>query len=249
MDLPRSALEEHCRAGRSRRTRGEDVVDQEEAGRHGSTWVSFEGTGHRPEPLLPVPAGLRRRRLRPTDEGDRGEIQLVRERPREHTSLVEAALGPPPGCERHPCHGVGRRRAERRQGGCECLADPAPPGELQPVDRGLGRAAVGERRSRRRDRRRRTVRASLDVRGQGSTATIAPRWRQWEELPRARRAERPRACATPGAGPREENVDRPLQHGVTLRRVADTVQGSATSIGSPAPLTATVRACWVFNSG
>jgi hypothetical protein len=249
MDLPRSALEEHCRAGRSRRTRGEDVVDQEEAGRHGSTWVSFEGTGHRPEPLLPGPAGLRRRRLRPTDEGDRGELQPATERSREHTRLVEPALGPPPGGERHPGHGVGRRRAERGQGGRERVADPSPPGELQAVDRRAGGAAVREGRSGGRDRCRRAVPAPIDVDGRGAPAAAAPGRFERDQLTGARGAERPRARAASGARPREEDVDHGLEHGGTLRRAADTAQGSESSTGSPAPLTAIVRIRWTFSSG
>jgi hypothetical protein len=241
MDLLGPALEERCRAGRGRRARREHVVDQEEAGRDGSTWVPLERAGHRPEPSLPGPAGLRCGRRRPADEGDRRELQPASERPREHTSLVEPALGPPPGGERHPGHGVGRRRAERGEGGRERVADPSPPGELQPVDRRAGGSQVREGRSGGRDRRRRTVPAPIDVDGGRTPASTAPGRLERDQRTGARRAERPRARAASRARPREEDVDHGLEHGGTLRRAADTPQGNETSTGSPAPLTAIVR--------
>jgi hypothetical protein len=227
MDLARSSLAERCGAGRSRGARGEHVVDEKKACRRWPTRDAPERIGHRLDPFFSGQARLRSGRLRPADEGGRGQFQLAGERPREHASLVEAALGPPPGCERNPRHDVGRRRAERSQGGCERLPDPSPPGELQPVDRGLGRSSVGERRSRRRDRGRRTVPASLDVRRQGSPATTAPRRLEREQLPGACGAERPRACTATGAGPWEENVDRSIEHGGTLRRAADMLRATA----------------------
>jgi len=226
MDLARSSLEERCGAGRSCGSRGEDVVDEEEARRRGATRDASERTGHRLHPFFAGQARLRRGGLRPADEGRRWELQLACERPREHASLVEASLGPPPGCERNPRHGVGRRRAERSQGGGECLPDPSPPGELQPVDRGLGRSPIRERRPRRRDGPRRTVAASLDVRRQRPPATTAPRRLEREQLPAACRAERPRACTATGAGPWEEDVDRSIEHGGTLHRAADTLRAA-----------------------
>jgi hypothetical protein len=227
MDLARSSPVERCGAGRSRGPGGEHIVHEEETCRRRPTGDASESFGHRLGPFFAGQARLRSGRLRPADEGGRGDLELACERAREHASLVEAALGPPPGCERNPRHGVGRRRAERGQGGCERLPDPSPSGELQPVDRGLGRSPVRERRSRRRDRRRRTVPASLDVRRQGSAAATAPRRLEREELPGACGAERPRARSATGAGPWEENVDRSIEHGGTLRRAADTLRGAA----------------------
>jgi hypothetical protein len=248
MDLARSSLEERCGAGRRRGSRGEDVVDEEEARRRGATRDASERIGHRLHPFFAGQARLRRGGPRPADEGRRWELQLPCERPREHASLVESALGPPPGSERHPRHGVGRRRAERCQGAGERLPHPSPAGELQAVDGLAGRAAVRERRSRRRDRRRRAVAALVEVPEGGPAAAPAPRRSQRFESAHAGPAERPRACAAPGAGPWEEDIDRPVEHGVTLRRAPDT-QGSLTSIGSPAPFTAIVSAPWVFRRG
>jgi hypothetical protein len=249
VDIAPSRFHERCGAGRSRGAGGEHVVDQEESGRCGPVRDASERIGHRPHAFLPGPARLRSGRLRPADEGGRGEIELACERPREHASLVEAALGPPPGRERDPGHRVGRRRAERRQGRCERLPHASPTGELQSVDRGPGGSLVREGGSRRRDGRRGTVPASIHVHRRRPPTVTAPRWLQREEFPGARGAERPRACAASGAGPREENIDRAIEHGGTLRRAADTVQDNGTSIGSPAPLTAIVSTCWIFSSG
>ncbi len=241
MDLARTRLEERSGAGRSGRARGEHVVDQEQASRRGLPGDVCERIGHRLQSLLSRPSSLWSGRLRPPDEGARGKIQLACERPREHTSLVETALGPPPARERHPRDGVGRRRAERRESPRERLTDPAPPGELQSVDGGSSRSPVRERGSRRRDRRRRAVTASIDVGGRGSSAPTTPRGLQRNELPGTRPAERPRARAASGAGPWEHDVDRPIEHVGTLAPADDTAQGNKTSIGPAAPLIEMVR--------
>ena len=47
-------------------------------------------------------------------------------------------------------------------------------------------------------------------------------------------------------GRERRSLDRARRNATSRRRHA---QGSGTSIGSPAPLTAIVRACWVFNNG
>jgi hypothetical protein len=253
MDLARTRLEERSGAGRSGRARGEHVVDQEQASRRGLPGDVRERIGHRLQSLLSGPSSLWSGRLRPSDEGGRGKIQLACERPREHAGLVETALGPPPARERHPGDGVGWRRAERRQGCRERLPHPAPPGELQSVDRSASGPLVGEGRSRRRDRRRRAVPTSVHVDGRGSSAATAPRRLQRDEVPGTLRAERPRAFAASGAGPWEQDVDGPIErlrsHRGTLRRAADTVQGRWTSIDPPAPLIAIVRTRWVFSTG
>jgi hypothetical protein len=235
MDLARSSLAEACGASRSGGARGEDVVDEEETCRRWPTGYAPKRIGHRLHPFFAGQAGLRSGRLRPADEGGRGQLQLACERPREHASLVEAALGPPPACERNPRHGVGRRRAERSKGGCERLPDPSPPGELQPMDRGLGRSPVRERRPRGGDRPGRTVPASLDVRRKGSPAARAPRRLEREELPGAGRAEGPRAPCAAGAGTWEENVDRSIEHGGTLRGAADTLRAGEPRSGRRRP--------------
>jgi hypothetical protein len=235
MDLVRSPLQEGCGAGRRRGARGEDVVDQQEAGRHRLLWDACERIPHRLQSFLACASCLRGGRLRPADEGDRREIELACERACEHTSLVEAALGPPPGRERHPRHGVRRRRAECGQCRSERLPHPAPAGELQPMDRGPGGSPVRERRAGRRDRRRGTVPASIHTRVGRSAAATAPRRLQRDELSGACRTERPRACAASGAGPWEEHVDRAIErvlsHGGTLRRAADTIRA-----GEPRPV-------------
>ena len=86
-----------------------------------------------------------------------------------------------------------------------------------------------------RDRCRRAVATSIHVdgamggRSDGTTAAPGGRGRRHPS------AERPRACAASGAGAREQDVDGPferrLEHGGTLRRAADTAQGSGTSTG------------------
>ena len=248
------AFEERGGAGRSRRARGEDVVDQEQASRRTASRDACERIPHRVQSLLPRPTGLRSGRPRPADEGDRGEVQLACERPREHASLVEAALGPPPGRERHPGHGVGRRRAERRQCRGERVSHPAPSGELQAVDRFASRSSVRERRPRRRDRRRRTVPASIHGRRRGPAAATTPRRLQRDELPGARCAERPRARAASGADTREQDVDRAIEglrshrgHASACRRHGSG-QRDLDRVGRrPGPRSSGIRC--VFNSG
>ena len=245
----RSPFPEGARTRRRRGTCGEDVVDEQDARRHRSLWDACECIPHRFHPLPTGPSRLGGGRLRPADERDRREIELACERPREHASLIEAALGPATGCERHPRHGVCRRRAERGERRGERLPHPAPAGELHPMDRRLGRPPVRERRTRRHDRRRGTVPASIHGRVRRPAAANAPRRLQRDELPGARGAERPQARAASGAGPWEEHVDRALEHGGTLRRASDTDQGKGTSTGPAAPLTPIVRTSWVLSSG
>ena len=249
MDLPCPCLEERCRAGRGRRARGEDVVDEEEPKRRRTVRDACEGARHRPQSLFPAASRLGSGRFRPADERGRGQPELTAESPREHASLIEAALGPPPGSERYPRHGVGRRRAERGECGRERLPDAAPPGELQPVDGGPGGSSVDERRPSGRDLCRRAVSTAIQVGDRREAAATAPRWLQGDQRTGARLAERPGARAAAGAGPWEQHVDRAIEHGATLRRAADTDQGSRTSTASSAPLTEIVTTACVFKTG
>ena len=110
-------------------------------------WDAREVTRHRQEPLLSGPARLWGGGGRPADVRGRRELEVSCQRLREHASLVEAALGPPPGRERHPGHGVGRRWTDLGQSGRERLPDPPPSRELQPMDGLPRRSPIRERRA------------------------------------------------------------------------------------------------------
>ena len=252
MDLPSAGLGEHRGTGGYRGAGGEDVVHQEDPRWRRTAGGGRERAVHRPHPLLTRPTRLRSGGRRPPDEGDRREVELAGEGPCEHTRLVEPSLGPPPASERHPRHGVGRRRAERRHGGRERLPHPSPSRELQPVDRVASRPPIRERGTGRSDRRRRTVATGIDLRGRRTAAAPTPRRLQGNEGIRAALAERPRTHAAPSTGPWEEDVDRPIErrlshgrHATARRRHA---QGSGTSIGS-ASLTEILTTDWVFSTG
>jgi hypothetical protein len=249
VDLPGAGVDERCGAGRCGGAGGEHVVDEQEPGWGGAARDPGEGAPHRPQALLATAASLRGGGPGPADVGGRREPELACERPREHASLIEPALGPPPGRERDPRHGIGRRRAEGREGPGERLPDASPAGELQTMDGGAGRTSIRERRPRGGDGLRRTVAAPVDrLRGRPSAAP-APRRPQRLERLDADRTERPRARATPGTGPWEQEVHGPIEHRVTLRGAPDTHQGRGTSTGCPAPLTAIVSTLCVFRTG
>ncbi len=220
VDLARPGLEERSRAGRSGRARRQHVIDEEQSRWRRLPGDAYERIGHRLQSLFAGSPRLWSGRLRPPDEVGRGEIQLACERLREHASLVETPLGPPPARERHPRHRVGRRRAEHRESRCERLPDPTPPGELQTMDRRPSGPAVGERGARRCDLRRGAVTASIHVLRRRPSASTAPRWLQRDELPGTRLAERPRARAASRAGTREDDVDRSIEHLPVHRRHA-----------------------------
>ncbi len=252
VDLARASLDERCGAGRDGGPCREDVVDQEEPARRRSMRDAREDTRHRPEPFVSGPARLWGRGGRPADVGGRRELEVACQRLREHASLIEAALGPPPGSERYPGHGVGRGRTDLGQSGCERLPDPSPSRELQAMDGLPRRSPIRERRADGCDRPRRAIGAPIDVRARRPAAATAPRRLQGNEGARTRLAEGPRARAAPGARPREQDVDRPsdrrVAHRRTLRRATDTPQGRGTSTGS-APLITIVTTEWVFRSG
>ena len=235
VDLPNAGLGKDRGTGGYRRARGEDVVHQEDPRRRRAAGGGCERTVHRPQPLLTRPTRLRGGGRPPPDEGDRWEVELAGEGACEHARLVEPALGPPPASERHPRHGVGRRRAERRHGGRERLPHPSPPRELQPVDGVAGRPPIHERGTGRVDGRRRTVATGIDLRGRRTAAAPAPRRLQGNQGCRAALAERPRARTTPGTGPGEEDVDRSIEHrlshGGTLRGAADTLRAAGPRSG------------------
>ena len=239
VDLACSCLDEGCGAGRGGRTRRQDIVDQEEPRRRRPMRDVCEDIRHRAQALFSAAAGLWSRVPRSANEGSRREAELPRERSREHGGLVEAALGPPPAGERYPRHGVGGRRADLGESGGERVADPPPSRELEAMNRLLRGSPIREGRAHGRDGRRGAIWAPIDVRARRPAAPAAPRRLQGDERARALLAEGPRAGAASRARPREQDVDRPfdhlLAHRGTLRRAADTPQGSGTSTGS-APL-------------
>jgi len=96
VDLASPSLEEGCGAGRGGRTRGQDVVDEQEALRRLFAGDAREGICHGEQSLLAGAAGLRDGLPRPSHERVRGETEFPGERSREDARLVESALGPPP---------------------------------------------------------------------------------------------------------------------------------------------------------
>jgi hypothetical protein len=84
------------------------------------------------------------------------------------------------------------------------------------VDRLAGRTPVREGRPRRRDRRGRAVGASVDVRRARPAAATAPRWGEGVQLRRTRRAERPRTPPASRARTREQHVEPPSEHALTI---------------------------------
>ena len=203
VDLARACLDERCGAGRDGGPRREDVVDQEEPRRRRPMWDAREDTRHRQEPLLSGPARLWGGGGRPADVRGRRELEVACQRLREHASLIEAALGPPPGRERHPGHGVGRRWTDLGQSGGERLPDPPPSRELQAMDGLPGRSPIRERRADGRDRPRRAIGTPIDVRARRPAAATAPRRLQGDEGARTssrRRATVPRRTPRRPAG-------------------------------------------------
>ena len=236
VDLPNAGLGKDRGTGGYRRARGEDVVHQEDPRRRRAAGGGCERTVHRPQPLLTRPTRLRGGGRPPPDEGDRWEVELAGEGACEHARLIEPALGPPPASERHPRHGVGRRRAERRHGGRERL----PPPLATPRT-----SACGRRRGPAPDTRTRERAESMGAGGQSrqeSTSVGAGRpQRRHHGGCRGTRAaaqrsqERPRARTAPGTGPGEEDVDRSIEHrlshGGTLRGAADTLRAAGPRSG------------------
>ncbi len=221
MDLAGAGLRQGSRARGGRGPGREDVVHEQEARRRGAPGQRRERAPHRRQPFRAPVAGLGVGRADPPDEGPGGETELARERSREHASLIEPAFGPTPARERHPRHGVGRRRAERGHGAGQGRPHASPAGELQAVDRGARRTPVRERGPCGRDRPGGAIAACVDVERGGSAAPSAPRRTQRLELVGARLAERPRACAAPRAGPGEEDVHSTVEHDATVPGASD----------------------------
>ena len=249
VDLARSPLEERCSARRSRGARRQHIVDEKEASRRGATGDASERIGHRQHPFLAGPAGLGSGRLRPSDEGDRREIQLACERPREHAEPGRSRARPAAGMRAAP---TSRRRP---------AAGRAPPGRrrMPPRPRASRRTSAGgprpwpvpgrrtplaPTRSAPEDSPRISRRSWAGVdRNDGTTVASAggapPRTSRRTATGLRHNRRRP-------SGRERRSPSPARRHATSCRRHG---QGSATSIGSPAPLTAIVRACWVFNSG
>jgi hypothetical protein len=91
------------------------------------------------------------------------------------------------------------------------------------MDRGSCRPLERERRPGMRDLHGWTLAASghLSIEGRGATS-CAPRGRQRVETTGASLTERPRGRAAPGAARREDDIERPRQHGPTIGLGCDT---------------------------
>jgi hypothetical protein len=151
----------------------EDIVHEQDAGWRGAE--RHEGPSHRASALRPATAGLGGGGDRAPKEWPGRDGKLAAQCDREGASLIVAPLGEAATSERHPGEHVGGRwiggghRARQRRG------HAFPPGELQPVDRGLRGTFVQERCPGARQRLRGTVRTTRDGDRTRSPAPRAPR--------------------------------------------------------------------------
>jgi hypothetical protein len=142
-----------------RRARGEDVVDEQHAGRH-RTSPHGERAVHRASALLTTTPCLRPRGHTPDQELRHRAIEPAAERDGQRARLVVAALGQPSACERDPRHDVGvRQLVARRDRGGKGARHVTPPRELQPVHGSPGWTLVQEGCARARHRRGRAFAA------------------------------------------------------------------------------------------
>ena len=215
-----------------RRAGGEHVVDQEHASGHARTSKGFECAPHRLASFLARASRLRRRRDRTTRQPNDGEIEPRPDGDGERSSLVVTAFRQPAACERHPRDRVGRRRTRGDHGIGQRRRHASPPRELQPMDRRAGRTRVQERRPGRLHRRRRAVATPGHERRTRSATTFAPRWCQGDEREATVVAERPRTHAAARTPRREDDVERPGEHGETVARATDMPADRATAGGA-----------------
>ena len=222
-DARRSVREQNLGARGGGRSGGEHVVDEEHMIRHDRAIASDERSAHRRSPRLSIPSGLRTGRDDPAKQPSHRKLGLPADSHREHPRLIEPPLGLSSPGERHPCHDVGSRRNARRHRRAERPADASHPPVLEVMDRGSSRPLERERRPGMRDLPGWTLAASghLSIGGRGATS-CAPRGRQRAEATGASLTERPRGRATPRAARREDDIERPGQHGPTIGPGCDT---------------------------
>jgi hypothetical protein len=221
VDIGRARIEEGRRRGSERRSGREDVVDEQDTRRRCAD--GSERTRHRGPAFGGRPASLRRGIDRAQQQAPRGSVDPSAERHGQRAGLVVPTLGATPARQGDPCHDVHRRQVvDGRHRPGERRRDVAPPREFQPVDRSSRGPRVDERRTRRAERRRRTVIAPIERRGRRRPAPAAPRRTKRLQRSDARRAEGPRAAAAPGTHMREQRVERPRPHRRTVSVGTDT---------------------------
>jgi hypothetical protein len=220
VDLRRTRLAEDVGGGGHRRARGEDVVDKEHT--RGRRTAGAEDAVHRHAAFGAGAPRLRRRRDRTAELASCGPLQPARERDGQRPRLVEPPLRASSARERDPRHhvDVGDGRSRRDRVG-ERRRDVTPSRELQSEHRSSSGPVVHERGSRRRERRRRAVRARGLRLVRGCAASRAPGRLDRPKVTQAVGAERPRAGAAAGARPREQRVEHPA-HRATVAAAADT---------------------------
>ncbi len=223
-DLADTRTRERLRARRRRRSRRQDVVHQDDAPRDGRyvTADRLERPTHRRPSLVTrsprLWSGRHGSTREPQDRRSEPDSHGSRERPR----LVVPTFGQPASCERHPGNRIDGRWIDGDHGVRERGGHAPPARELQPMDRGARGPGVQERRPGDAHRRRRAATAAIDGDGRGAATPLAPRRTERLERRPASLAERPAAHAAARASRREDNVERPGEHGATLAVAADT---------------------------
>jgi len=215
MDLRGAGLAQDVRGRGHRRARGQHVIDEQDARWAGA--AGAEDAVHRHPPFGAGAARLRCGRDRTAELPSCGTLQAPSDRHRQRSRLIEPALRSSGARERDPGHDVDvGDRACAGDGVGERGRDVAPSRELEAKNGAARRPVVDERRSRRRQGRRRAV-GTRCLRLVGRRATpLAPRRLDRPKTRQTVGAERPRSRAAAGARTWEQGVEHRAGHRTTV---------------------------------